>query len=100
MKLKLVSFMSFIFLVFIIVFVLFFFNNKHQIELFEDGLTGTYYHNTNKTLKSETDSMAVALGNIVKGLNEQDQFAIIRKAVSDIRLIGGGGVNLTQIITL
>ncbi|PAF41962.1 hypothetical protein BKH40_08185, partial [Helicobacter sp. 11S02629-2] len=77
--------MSFIFIVFIVVFVLFFFNNRYQIKLFEQGFTQTYYQNTTKTLEISTDSMAASLGALVKGMDENDQIKVIKKAIDDYR---------------
>ncbi|PAF45265.1 hypothetical protein [Helicobacter sp. 11S02629-2] len=90
MRIKLMAFMSFIFIVFIVVFVLFFYNSEHQIKLFENGFTQTYYQNTTKTLKTSTDSIADSLGALVKGMDTNDQIALISKAISDIRMGGGG----------
>ncbi|WP_172402311.1 cache domain-containing protein, partial [Helicobacter sp. 13S00401-1] len=86
MRVKLMAFMSFIFLVFIIVFVIFFFNNKHQITLFESGFTNTYYANTDKMLQTTATSMAVSLGDLIDGLDEKEQIQIIDKAIANIRL--------------
>ncbi|PAF44112.1 cache domain-containing protein, partial [Helicobacter sp. 11S02629-2] len=86
MKLKLIAFMSFIFIVFIIVFILFFYNNKYQIDLFNDSLTETYYENTDKILQTATNSMAASLGALVKGMDEDSQIALMSQAIDKVRI--------------
>ncbi|WP_172402354.1 cache domain-containing protein, partial [Helicobacter sp. 13S00401-1] len=85
MKKRLVGFTIMFFVLCSFMSLLYFFNNRAQIHLFEKNFSDQYYAGIDDKLQVATNSVASILGELVKGLPEKEQIAIIAKSMEKFR---------------
>ncbi|PAF41957.1 methyl-accepting chemotaxis protein, partial [Helicobacter sp. 11S02629-2] len=85
MKKRLVGFTLMFFILCSLMSFLYYLNNRAQINLFEKSFSNQYYAGIDNKLRVATSSVASILGELVKGLPEKEQIAIIAKSMEKFR---------------